>query len=66
MKMKNIKEIAKKMNVSSEGMDKAELIKAIQKAEGNIPCFAAGGHECDQINCLWREDCMSALSSLAA
>lgn len=66
MKMKNIKEIAKRMNVSYEGMDKAELIRSIQKAEGNTPCFATRGHECDQLNCLWREDCVSALSSLAA
>lgn len=66
MKMKNIIEIAKKMNVNCEGMDKTELIRAIQKAEGNIPCYATREHECDQVNCLWREDCISALSGLAA
>lgn len=64
MKMKNIKEIAKQMNINFENMDKAELIRAIQNAEGNIPCYATRGHECDQINCLWREDCVTALSNL--
>ena len=58
MKMKNIKEIAKKMNIGFANMDKKELVRVIQKTEGNFPCFATGGHECDQMNCLWREDCL--------
>lgn len=66
MEMKNIKEIARQMKIKTKKMDKTELIRAIQKAEGNIPCYATQGHECDQMSCLWREDCISALSSRAA
>jgi len=64
MKMKNVREIARQMNVRTEGMDKTELIRAIQNAEGNIPCYATRGHECDQINCLWRDDCISAFADM--
>jgi hypothetical protein len=63
MREQDIKEIARKMGVKSGKMKKVELIRAIQKAEGNIPCFATRGHECDQINCLWREDCIKALQA---
>jgi hypothetical protein len=39
-------------------MQKAELIGAIQRAEGNFDCFGtATEEECDQEECLWREDC---------
>lgn len=61
MKEKDIREIARKMGIKTGKMKKAELIRAIQKAEGNIPCYAIRGHECDQINCLWREDCIEVL-----
>lgn len=63
MKEKDIKEIAKKMGIRIGKMKKPELIRAIQTAEGNIPCYATRGHECDQINCLWREDCINALQT---
>ena len=60
MKAKDIREIAKNMGIKIGKMRKPELIRTIQKAEGNIPCFGTRGHECDQINCLWREDCIKA------
>lgn len=63
MKEKDIKEIAKKMGIRIGKMKKPELIRSIQTAEGNVPCYAARGHECDQINCLWREDCIKALQT---
>ena len=37
---------------------KAQLIRAIQKAEGNFECFGTTQGSCDQMNCLWREDCL--------
>lgn len=61
MKEKDIREIAKKMGIKTGRMKKPELIRAIQTAEGNTPCYATRGHECDQINCLWRQDCIEAL-----
>lgn len=60
MKLREIKVIAKGKDVKAGNMKKAELIKAIQRAEGNTDCFgAATSGECDQTNCLWREDCLN-------
>jgi hypothetical protein len=39
-------------------MEKAELIRTIQRAEGNYDCYGtATDEECDQEECLWREEC---------
>lgn len=58
MKMLEVKEIAKKLGVTTVKLDKGELIRAIQSEEGNIPCFGIGkATECGQSGCLWREDC---------
>jgi hypothetical protein len=40
-------------------MKKENLIRSIQLAEGNFPCFGtATAGLCDQTNCLWRVDCL--------
>ena len=41
-------------------MSKGEIIRAIQEAEGNFPCFgtARDGH-CDREDCAWKEDCLT-------
>jgi hypothetical protein len=58
MQMKKIKEIAKKKGVNAGKMGRIELVRAIQRAEGNSDCFATVHvNECNQINCLWRADC---------
>lgn len=58
MKLQEIKAIAKSKGLKNINVKKAELIKAIQRAEGNIDCFGeAAMKECDQSECLWREDC---------
>ncbi len=58
MKLKNIKAIAKAKGIKTDDLKKPELIRAIQRAEGNFDCFgtAASGN-CSQMICLWREDC---------
>jgi hypothetical protein len=62
MKLQEIKEIAKKYAIKAGKMSKLELIRTIQRAEGNNDCFATSYvRECNQINCLWREDCMKAV-----
>jgi len=38
---------------------KKELIREIQRKEGNFDCFGTAKDYCDQFNCLWREDCLS-------
>ncbi len=58
MELKEIRGIAKAMGIRTKGMEKADLIRAIQRAEGNFDCFGtAVDEECDQESCLWREDC---------
>lgn len=58
MKMPAIRAMAKRMGINSVGMSKLELIRAIQTKEGNFPCFGTAENYCDQIKCLWREDCL--------
>lgn len=58
MTMKDIKAIAKKMGIKFGKMRKTDLIRSIQIAEGNTPCFQTGVTSCDQENCCWRSDCM--------
>ena len=58
MLVKEIKEIAAQQGVDVRKMKKAELVQAIQKQEGNTPCFQTGAKTtCGQLGCLWREDC---------
>ena len=58
MKIQDIKDIAKKKGVNAGKMNKTDLIRAIQKAEGNDACFAtASVQTCGQMSCLWRGDC---------
>jgi hypothetical protein len=58
MKVEEIRAIAAGMGIKAGKMKKAELIRSIQKAEGNEECFDAGKVLlCGQMECLWREDC---------
>lgn len=58
MLVKEIKEIAKKMDIAPGKMKKGDLIHAIQEKEGNYPCFDTADGQCDQMDCRWREDCL--------
>ena len=61
MKMEEIRGIAKSHHIKPDHLSKVELIKMIQSEEGNFDCFAtASNGECDQVNCIWREDCFAA------
>lgn len=57
MKMQEVRDIAKDMKVETARKKKADIIKAIQRAEGNSDCFGLGAESCGQTECLWREDC---------
>ena len=39
-------------------MKKAELIHAIQVAEGCTPCFGRSGGQCSYIDCCFMKDCL--------
>lgn len=59
MNLQEIKAIAKAKGIKAANIKKAELIRAIQREEGNFDCFGnAVSGQCDQLNCLWRKDCL--------
>ena len=58
MKLEEIKAIAKQHDIKVGKLKKAELVQAIQVAEGNEVCFETSQAEtCGQSECLWRSDC---------
>jgi hypothetical protein len=62
MKIQYIRDIARKNGIKVGRMNKIHFIRAIQKAEGNNDCFAtAYVNNCNQMNCLWREDCVKSV-----
>ena len=59
MNMNEIKNIAKARGLSPGRYKKADLIRAIQREEGNESCFDTGQADvCGQDQCLWRDDCL--------
>ena len=59
MNMKTLHKLAKQHGLAPEKLDKIELIRGIQRGEGNFDCFAkAYDGYCDQSACRWREDCL--------
>lgn len=60
MKMEDVRRKFKAIGLNSTPrMKKSEMIKAIQTAEGNKQCFGTDAESCCQVNCCWRDDCMS-------
>lgn len=63
MKIWIIMEIAKKKGIDPATMNKTELIRAIQRAEGHSECFGTKKiNQCEQLDCIWRGDCVKTLS----
>jgi len=59
MKIQDIRKMAGKLKIDSFGMTKMQIIRALQKAEGNFDCYGrASNGFCDQGACLWKEDCL--------
>lgn len=59
MEIGEIRKIAAQLGIEPAGMEKADLIRAIQHAEGIAECFGlAAAEDCDEESCLWREDCL--------
>lgn len=59
MKMNDIRALAKCLGVNSFGKTKVELIKEIQRRQGNFDCFGSAKDYCDQLECLFRSSCLS-------
>jgi hypothetical protein len=65
MTIYEIRVIAQNMDIDPKKKNKIDLIKSIQKKEGNEPCFrmtgsycGMTGSYCDQTDCCWRSDCL--------
>ncbi|MDD3950393.1 MAG: hypothetical protein PHW59_04600 [Desulfobacterales bacterium] len=49
--------MAKQLGVKSFGKSKVELIREIQRKEGNFDCFGRAETYCDQTACAFRALC---------
>jgi len=58
MTVKALQKLAKELGIKPAGLRKGELIKSIQRTEGNFDCFGTAIDYCDQLTCLFREDCL--------
>lgn len=58
MNMKEITAIAKTIGIKTSKLKKVNLVRVIQRTEGNFDCFASAYENvCDQTECIWRKDC---------
>lgn len=58
MKMQEIRAIARSRNIKPTGLSFDDLVRTIQKQEGNFDCFGSAKFgQCDQVGCQWRNDC---------
>ena len=61
MNMQEIRVLAKDFGIKTSGLNKLKLIQTIQLSEGNFSCFASAKNaQCDQLKCIWRDDCFAA------
>ncbi|MBN2830685.1 MAG: SAP domain-containing protein [Candidatus Omnitrophica bacterium] len=59
MRLSEIEKKAKSLGIKDTWrLSKKELIKTIQRKEGNFDCFGSGNRNCDQLACSWRGDCI--------
>jgi len=58
MNIAKVREKARGLGIKPYGMKKLDLIREIQKKEGNFPCFGTATDYCDQMGCCFREDCI--------
>ncbi len=57
--MQEIRALAKSLGINSFGKSKVDLIKEIQRKEGNFDCFGTATDFCDQVECLFRSSCLN-------
>jgi hypothetical protein len=63
MKMEEVRAKANALGLKKTfGLTKAELIRRVQKAEGNFDCYGTAKDYCDQLQCSFREDCLKLSS----
>jgi hypothetical protein len=63
MKIQEINSMAKRLGIKPFGKTKTNLIREIQRAEGNFDCFGTATHYCDQLLCCFRSLCLKSDTS---
>jgi hypothetical protein len=59
MRLSEIEKKARSLGVKDTWkFSKKDLVREIQRKEGNFPCFATTQSYCDQKGCSWRMDCL--------
>jgi hypothetical protein len=56
--VKGLQKMPKDLGIKTAGLRKVEMIKAIQRTEGNFDCFSTSGSYCDQTSWLFRPVCL--------
>lgn len=57
-KLQEVRTLARNRGIDTRNATLKELIRAIQRAEGNKDCYlSAHVLVCEQTGCRWREDC---------
>ena len=59
MQIGKIREKAQSLGITPGTMKKADLIHAIQVAEGYTACFGRSGGQCIHTDCCFRSDCLN-------
>ncbi len=60
MRIQDIQKLARKNRITCQGKTKTDLIREIQRREGNFECFGTARGNCDQLACIFRTLCLSS------
>jgi len=59
MRLSDIEKKARVLSIQDTWKySKKDLIKTIQRSEGNFDCFGTAKGSCNQTACCWRSDCV--------
>ena len=59
MRLAEVEKKARKLGIKDTWkFSKKDLIRQIQRREGNFQCFGTATNFCDQMACCWRVDCI--------
>jgi hypothetical protein len=62
MNMNEVRNRARAAGIAAGKIRKAELIRIMQRTEGNTECFGAEWRfDCSQLGCCWRNDCLTKI-----
>ena len=57
---KQLQQLARQKNIQTVGLEKKDVIRALQRAEKNLDCFGTDRISvCQEEACLWRKDCVA-------